>query len=85
MKKNIKNSYSTEGSGKPDDELHANSAYSGSGSMQPGGATGQPGKPNDYPDDKSEARHRKTDRLDENNEVTDESSSGKAVDFKKGI
>jgi len=32
-----------------DNELHANSSYSGSGSMQPGGGTGEAGKLNDLP------------------------------------
>lgn len=31
-------------------ERNANSAYSGSGSMQPGGDTGQPGRLSDYPE-----------------------------------
>jgi len=31
------------------DDFNANSAYSGSGTMQPGGNTGQPGKISDYP------------------------------------
>jgi len=83
MKKNIKKSYST-GSGKPDDDLHANSAYSGSGSMQPGGATGQPKMPNDYPDDKSEAL-KKEHLLDENSEDTAGKSNGEAMDAKNDI
>ena len=33
---------------------NANSAYSGSGSMQPGGSTGEAGKLNDYQDEESE-------------------------------
>jgi hypothetical protein len=32
------------------ENLNANSAYSGSGSMQPGGGTGEAGKLSDYPD-----------------------------------
>jgi hypothetical protein len=33
---------------------NANSAYSGSGSMQPGGNTGEAGKLNDYPDEETQ-------------------------------
>jgi hypothetical protein len=33
---------------------NANSAYSGSGSMQPGGSTGEAGKLNDYPEEETE-------------------------------
>jgi len=33
-----------------DRDFHANNAYSGSGSMQPGGSTGEAGRLSDYPD-----------------------------------
>ena len=33
----------------PDDGHNANSAYSGSGTMQPGGGSGESGKLSDYP------------------------------------
>lgn len=44
--------------------LNANSAYSGSGSMQPGGGTGEAGRLNDYSDDEEQ------NETDQNKEVT---------------
>lgn len=57
--KTLKSEIMETNKGKPENDpqstnQNANSAYSGSGSMQPGGSTGEAGKLNDYPEDETE-------------------------------
>lgn len=50
-----------------DTNENANSAYSGSGNMQPGGSTGEAGHLNDY------------DQQEDNQDASDEQTSGKSI------
>ncbi len=50
METNRANQNSAESAEDKNQDLNANSAYSGSGTMQPGGGTGEAGKLSDYPD-----------------------------------
>ena len=47
----------------PDKDHNANSAYSGSGNMQPGGDTGQAGKLSDYPEGNTDEVQSQTDSI----------------------
>ena len=51
MKDKKQNKNASEHADDPDKELNANSAYSGSGSMQPSGGDGKAGKLNDFQED----------------------------------
>lgn len=51
---------------------NANSAYSGSGSMQPGGSTGEAGRLNDYPEEEADDKTAKDD--------TSKNTEGKSIE-----
>lgn len=58
------------------DERNANSAYSGSATMQPGGDTGEPGRLSDYPEgtDETDAQNIPGNQTDQPN------TEGKSID-----
>lgn len=61
-----------------DQDLNANSAYSGSGAVQPGGNAGEAGKLSDFPDGNLDEEDSNTDSIPGNQ--TDQPTVGKSID-----
>ncbi|MHC0445315.1 hypothetical protein ACWA1F_07885 [Flavobacterium sp. 3-218] len=58
--------------GNENTNQNANSAYSGSGSMQPGGSTGEAERLNDYPEEEADDKTAKDD--------TSKNTEGKSIE-----